>query len=100
MEIAELCSRVNSFVREQGWYAEGSKKPQSAKNLAVSLVLEASELLEHFQWRDQANAEDVGGELADVLIYAAQLANVLKIDLEDAVSRKLATNEKRVWDHC
>jgi NTP pyrophosphatase (non-canonical NTP hydrolase) len=98
MKLTELCSKVDSFVRERGWYAQTSKKPQTAKNLAISLALEASEVLEHFQWGDRAEADDVSGELADVLIYAMQLSNVLRIDLEGAVCRKLAANEKRSWD--
>jgi NTP pyrophosphatase (non-canonical NTP hydrolase) len=65
--------------------------------LAISLAVEAAEVLEHFQWSDSADSGPLAEELADVLIYTAQLANVTKIDLESAVRRKLATNKERSW---
>lgn len=97
MELSELCFRVDSFVRERQWYGHDSAKPQTPKNLAVSLAIEAAEVLEHFQWSDSANREQLADELADMLIYTAQLANVTKIDLESAVRQKLAKNQERTW---
>jgi dCTP diphosphatase len=89
---------MDSFVEERGWYRESSKRPQSAKNLAISLMVEAAELLECFQWGDYAEQALVADELADVILYAAQLANVAGIDLERAVANKLDVNRLREWD--
>lgn len=97
MELSELCFCVDSFVRDRQWYGRDSAKPQTPKNLAISLAIEAAEVLEHFQWSDSADSGQLAGELADVLIYAAQLANVTKIDLEAAIRQKLAINQKRSW---
>jgi hypothetical protein len=56
-------------------------------------VLEASEVLEHFQWRDEsADPEALAGELADVALYLLQLASISGIDLEQAILDKLALN--------
>jgi len=88
---------MSEFVRERGWYAADSKKPQTAKNLAVSISIESGELLECFQWADRGEPRLVAGELADVLLYAAQLANVLGIDLDAAVRAKLELNRTRQW---
>jgi NTP pyrophosphatase (non-canonical NTP hydrolase) len=65
----------------------------------VSLVLEAGEVLEHFQWGDEpGQREDLGSELADVALYLLQLASVTGIDLEEAILAKLKQNYKRKWD--
>ncbi len=88
---------MDAFVRDRGWYADGSPKPQSPANLAASVAIEAAELLECFQWDAAASAAAVADELADVVLYAAQLANVMAIDLDAAVAAKLARNRGRSW---
>jgi len=50
MQLSELTTLMHDFIRSKGWYAEDSKRPQTPRNLAISLSLEASEILEHFQW--------------------------------------------------
>jgi NTP pyrophosphatase (non-canonical NTP hydrolase) len=98
MTLAELTAAMLAFVESKGWLAPDSPHPQTPKNLAVSLVLEASEVLEHFQWGDEAaNREALASELADVLLYLMQLAHVHGIDLADAVMTKLDVNDKREW---
>ena len=97
MDLNEIQSRMDRFVTDQGWYQSDSAKPQTAKNLTISLILEAAELLECFQWNDQANQQAVAAELADVILYAAQIANIMNINLEDAVAQKLALNKTRRW---
>jgi len=73
MELKELESRMHHFVDSKGWYAPDSPKPQSPRNLAASLAIEAAEVLEHFQWRETIkNKEDFAGELADVALYLMQ----------------------------
>lgn len=99
MDIKELTQKMHAFVSEKGWYNPDSPRPQTARNLAISLNLEASEVLEHFQWHETAsNKEDLAGELADVALYLLQLASISDIDLEDAILEKLAENKNRQWD--
>lgn len=98
MELAELTQRMHEFVRSKGWYAEDSRRPQTPPNLAKSLVIEAAEVLELFQWTDDVDRDALAGELADVFLYLLQLADVSGIDLETATLRKLAINQKRIWD--
>ena len=90
---------MHRFVRAQGWYEEGSPRPQTLRNLAISLNLEAAEVLEHFQWQENmADREALAEELADVTLYLLQLASLAGIDLEQAVLDKLARNYGRTWD--
>jgi 8-oxo-dGTP diphosphatase len=99
MELKELTERMNRFVESKGWYRSDSKRPQTPKNLAISLALETAEILEHFQWRDEAKDKDeLASELADVMLYLLQLASVTGIDLEQAVLKKLEINATREWD--
>ena len=99
MDIKQLTNEMNRFVRSKGWYDENSKRPQTPRNLSISLALEASEILEHFQWRDEIrDKEELAGELADVALYLLQLAWVTGIDLEEAMLRKLEVNASREWD--
>lgn len=99
MDIRELTSAMQAFVTSKGWYEPDSKRPQSARNLAISLSLETAEVLEHFQWRDQtADRVELAGELADVALYLLQLAAVTEIDLEQAIVAKLKHNATREWD--
>ena len=89
---------MHAFVESKGWYKPNSKKKQSPKNLAISLVLEASEVLEHFQWVDSVKDKDeLAGELADVALYLLQLASITGVDLEQAILNKLAVNKDREW---
>lgn len=99
MEIRELTEKMHAFVTAKGWYEPASKRPQTPRNLSISLSLEAAEILEHFQWRDQvANRAELAGELADVALYLLQLASITGIDLEQAVLEKLQINSTREWD--
>lgn len=89
---------MHAFVRSKGWYDPDSPKPQTARNLAASLAIEAAEVLEHFQWReDTADRQALAGELADVALYLLQLASVSGVDLEQAILRKLEENQSREW---
>ncbi|MCA9991512.1 MAG: nucleotide pyrophosphohydrolase [Ardenticatenaceae bacterium] len=98
MDLKALEAHMHAFVAGKGWYATNSPKPQTARNLATSLVLEAAEVLEHFQWREEARDQAaLAGELADVALYLLQLASVSGIDLEQAVLAKLAENGRREW---
>ena len=99
MDLSELTAAMNEFVRSQGWYAENSRRPQTLRNLAISLSLEANEVLEHFQWRDDPeDPEALRDELADVALYLLQIASIADIDLEKAIMDKLKRNYSRHWD--
>lgn len=99
MQITELTELMHKLVQDKGWYASDSKRPQTPRNIATSLVLEASEILEHFQWSDESRQPDeLAGELADVALYLLQLASLCKIDLEQAVLDKIKVNYNRQWD--
>lgn len=99
MDIKELTEEMNRFVRSKGWYDENSKRPQTPRNVAISLALEAAEILEHFQWRENVkDKEELASELADVALYLLELASITEIDLEKAVLKKLAINQTREWD--
>ena len=97
--IKELTRQMHELVRSKGWYDEGSKRPQTPRNLAVSLSIEAAEILEHFQFGEEIKDRDeLGSELADVTLYLLQLASVSGIDLEEAVLKKIEVNKTRKWD--
>jgi len=98
MDLKELTQKMNDLVRHHGWYEENSPKQQTARNLAISLSLEASEVLEHFQWSPETkDPEALRGELADVALYLMQLASVTGIDLEKAILDKIEHNWDRSW---
>jgi NTP pyrophosphatase (non-canonical NTP hydrolase) len=99
MDIKELTERMHLFVRSKGWYESDSRRPQTPRNLAISLSLEANEVLEHFQWQaDLKDRDEFAGELADVGLYLLQLAAVSGIDLEQAILKKLEINAARTWE--
>ena len=99
MDIKQLTEEMNRLVRSKGWYEQASKRPQTPRNLSISLALEAAEILEHFQWQDKVkDKEELASELADVALYLLQLASVTEIDLEKAILDKIEVNKKREWD--
>ena len=91
-------SQLRKFRKERNW-----ERFHTPKNLAISLAIEVGELLEHFQWRSDAeiaqhlasNRERVADEIADVAIYAIQLADVAGIDLGAAITAKIAKNDSK-----
>lgn len=99
MDIKFLTAEMNKFVTAQGWYEPDSPKPQTLRNLAVSLSLESAEVLEHFQWNEEeTDKSELGQELADVALYLLQIASVAEIDLEQAILSKLESNYGRNWE--
>ncbi|MDP2138323.1 MAG: nucleotide pyrophosphohydrolase [Candidatus Didemnitutus sp.] len=97
MTVAGLRARVLAFARERDW-----EQFHSPKNLSMALAAEAGELMEHFLWtesaasnaivRDPAKRELIADELADVVIYALEFANISDLDLAAAIEAKLAKN--------
>jgi NTP pyrophosphatase (non-canonical NTP hydrolase) len=99
MNLRELTFAMHQFVQQKGWYEANSPRPQLPRNIAISLCLEAAEVLEHFQWSETtSNREHLASELADVALYLLQLAHLSEIDLEEAILSKLRENYRRTWD--
>lgn len=98
--IVELKHLVKGFVKARNW-----EQFHSAKNLSMSISIEAAELMEHFQWLDVEESKqfmqdktfktNVADELADILIYCISFANQHDIDISDAIHKKMAQNEDR-----
>lgn len=89
--LEELKQKIDQFNKERDW-----DKFHSPSNLAKSIVIEAGELMECFQWSDEDyNIEDVKEELADVMNYCIQLASKLNLDIKEIVKNKLALTEKK-----
>lgn len=97
-DISEIQERIVKFRDDRDW-----KQFHNPKDLSLSLVLEAAELMEHFQWKNQKESlehiakhkEAIGDELADVLYWVLLIANDLKIDLYEASDRKLKKNGEK-----
>jgi NTP pyrophosphatase (non-canonical NTP hydrolase) len=91
MEIKELQHIIAKFRDERDW-----SQFHTPKNLAVSISIESSELLEHFQWSDECkNKKEIAYEMADILAYLLLLADECDIDLENAFLEKMKINEKK-----
>lgn len=99
MDIRQLTDEMNRFVEAKGWYRPDSPLPQTPRNIAISVAVEAAEILEHFQFGEHAkDADELAGELADVALYLLQLAYLTNIDLEQAIVDKLEKNYARTWE--
>lgn len=95
--VGSLKRAVRGFVAERDW-----ERFHAPKNLSMALAAEAGELLEHFLWcgpeasHERARLEaGVAEELADVVLYALQLANVAEIDLSEAIRKKMERNAEK-----
>ena len=96
MDLSLIQSKLDSFADERDW-----GQFHSVRNLVFALVGEAGEIAELFQWiddskvstfLDEGGRERLGEELADVLFYLVRLADKAGVDLDQAVSQKLASN--------
>ncbi len=97
-DLEKLTERLIRFRDARDW-----KQFHNPKDLAISLLLEAAEVLEHFQWKSKEEMEkhveehknDVSEELADVLYWVLLMAHDLGIDLIDAFEKKMKKNEQK-----
>jgi len=89
--LAELDELVLEYMRARDW---DNIAPRA---LAISMALEANELLEHFQWEETpvGDKEALADELADVLVYAFNFAQIMNIDIAEAIKRKLEKSAKK-----
>lgn len=85
-----LREEILKFTEERAW-----DQFHSPENLAKSIAIEAAELLECYQWNEEANLAHVKEELADVLIYCTQLAEKLQLDMEQIMWDKVKLNAKK-----
>jgi len=85
-----LLKRIDKFNKDRNW-----DQFHSEVNLAKSISIEANELLECYQWSDDANRDDVLEELADVMNYCLQMSLVLKVDPIDIINNKMDKTEKK-----
>jgi dCTP diphosphatase len=96
MDIEDIANRLKKFAEDRDW-----GQYHSPKNLAISLAVEAGELLEVFQWLpenppyDETVRHKASEEIADILIYAIMLSHKMDIDMEKAVLRKIETNDRK-----
>lgn len=101
-ELEALKQKLRAFAAERDW-----EQFHTPKNLATALIVEAAELLEHFQWLTPEQSAQlspearpaVEEELADVLLYLVRLADVLDVDLAQAAGRKIERNAKKYPAH-
>ncbi len=97
-DIKDLTEKIKMFRDERDWM-----KFHNHKDMALSLVLEAAELLEHFQWKSpeevtrhiEQSKPEVADELADIAIYLFELADNMEIDLHKAISDKMDKNAQK-----
>jgi NTP pyrophosphatase (non-canonical NTP hydrolase) len=97
-ELADHAARIRAFCQARDW-----EQFHNPKDLALSLVLEAAEVLEHFQWKSpeevaayvKTNKADIAEELADVYYWVVYLSDRLGVDLADAFQKKMLKNEAK-----
>ncbi len=98
LTIPQLNKKIRKFRDDRDWM-----QFHDSKNMAISLILEAAELLEHFQWKTKEevegyvkdNREEIGSEIADIAMYLFEMADNLGIDLLAAMEAKLKKNAKK-----
>jgi NTP pyrophosphatase (non-canonical NTP hydrolase) len=97
-DIKQITGKIRKFRDERNWM-----QFHDPKNMAVSIILEASELLEHFQWKTTEEVEryarqhhaEIKDEIADIALYLFELSDNLDISLISAMEDKLKKNEMR-----
>ena len=90
-KLQQVMERIDKFVTDRDW-----RQFHTPSNLAKSISIEASELLECFQWSDtDYDLEHVKEELADVLNYCIQMSQVLNLDIVDILNAKMDKTEKK-----
>jgi len=100
MDLAALQQQLRDFVQARDW-----SRYHTPKNLVMAMSVEMAELVEHFQWltpeesqalaSDDARRDLVEQEMADVMLYMPQLADVMQVDIEAAIQRKLVLNAQK-----
>ena len=98
-EIDEIVDEIELFIEERKW-----NKYHTPKNIAISISIEASELLEKFQWselsfqdiiKNKEKKDEIADELADVLIYSLIFLKKAKLDFKEIIKKKIEKNRKK-----
>lgn len=97
-DIKDLSKQIRDFCNERNW-----EQFHNLKDLSISLVLEASEVMEHFQWKNnqeieeyiKTNKEEIGHELADVFYWVLLMSNYLGLDLVESFKKKMIKNAEK-----
>ncbi len=97
-DLKRIISRIKKFRDDRDWM-----QFHDPKNMAISIILEASELLEHFQWKTKKEVEEyirlhrqqIKEEIADIAMYLFELSDNLEIDLLSAMDKKMEENEQK-----
>ena len=97
-DIKEIIEKIKKFRDERDWM-----QFHDPKSMAASVVIEAAELLEHFQWKSKQEVEEyvkekkeeIGEEIADVAIYLFELADNLGLDLKEIIDKKIEKNARK-----
>ncbi len=98
LTVPQLIKKIAKFRDDRDWM-----QFHDPKNMAISIIIEAAELLEHFQWKTQdeveqyipKNLREIQSEIADIALYLIELADNLNIDLLEAMYEKLAENGRK-----
>jgi len=87
----DIIEKINKFTKDRNW-----EQHHSGVHIAKALIIEAAELLELYQWKDEVNdIERLKEELADVLIYSVRLAEHYQIDIDEIILNKLKKNAEK-----
>lgn len=97
-DVSQLTQRILDFINDRDW-----NQFHNPKDLALSLVLESAEVMEHFQWKNneemqdyiKSNKKEIGEELADVLYWVLLMSHDLDIDIKQAFEDKMLKNETK-----
>jgi NTP pyrophosphatase (non-canonical NTP hydrolase) len=97
-DIKQMIEKIKKFRDDRDWM-----QFHDPKNMAVSIILEASELLEHFQWKTikeveeyaRQNKDEIQDEIADIALYLFEMADNLGVNLIDAMEKKLEKNKEK-----
>lgn len=97
-DIKDIIEKIRQFRDERDWM-----QFHDHKNMAVSIIIEAAELLEHFQWKEKEeideyvvkHRDEIEEEIADIAIYLFELADNLQLDLSETILKKLDLNRKK-----
>jgi dCTP diphosphatase len=97
-DTKQMIEKIKKFRDDRDWM-----QFHDPKNMAVSIILEASELLEHFQWKTikeveeyaRQNKDEIQDEIADIALYLFEMADNLGVNLIDAMEKKLEKNKKK-----
>ncbi|MES9779151.1 nucleotide pyrophosphohydrolase [Bacillus velezensis] len=93
--MKDLINTINEFRDARNW-----RRYHNPKDLAISISIEAAELLEDFQWKSseealKANEENIREEIADVLIYSLMLCSDLNMDVKEIIEKKIVKNGRK-----